>query len=214
MDRNMKKFTASMLATAAIVASLPASAATIPSTTSVTSTNTSYLSTTTFNTSNHDLNNIGTASWDFLFNPSFSLPGSSITEAWLIVSARQADDANDFINVNNTQLGALLPGTGNSEELTTFSLLPLFNTSGTWSASNTLSLALQLNYNAPSQSNKALTLEYATISLKFADVSNGNNNTDQNAPAAGAVPEPGTAALFGLGLAGALLAQRRQRRQG
>lgn len=211
----MKKITSSIFAAIGILAALPASATAISTTSQTTFTNTTYAKTLTFDVSNHAFTGTGLLDWTFLFDPSFSLPGSSISEAKLFVSARQATGANDFMSINNAPLvGALAAGNGNNPIETEYNLLSLFNTSATWSASNTLSLAMQLSYVAPSQANKALTLEYARVSLKFADVAGSTDNQNEsNAPAAANdLPEPGTAALLGLGLAGALLAQRRRRR--
>lgn len=211
----MKKLTTTVLAAIGLLAALPASATPIAYTSSFVATNTTYDKTLTFNVGNHAFLGSGVLDWTFLFDPSFSLPGSSISEAKLFVSARQATGANDFMSVNSAPLvGALLPGSGNSQQETAYNLLSLFNTSATWSASNPLSLAMQLSYVQPaSPGNKALTLEYARVSLKFSDITAGNGTDDNGAPqeAPGTVPEPGTAALFGLGLAGALLAQRRRK---
>ncbi|WP_229418317.1 PEP-CTERM sorting domain-containing protein [Massilia sp. Root351] len=210
----MKKLlTTSVLAAIGLLAALPASATTIAYTSTVATTNTTYAKTLTFDINNHAFLGSGVLDWTFLFNPSFSLLGTSISEAKLYVSARQATGANDFMSVNSSPLvGALLAGNGNNPIETEYNLLSLFNTNNTWSAGNPLSLAMQLNYAQPaSPDNKAMTLEYARVSLKFADITNNTNNNGGGGGSGNAVPEPGTAALFGLGLAGALLAQRRRR---
>ena len=208
----MKKLTTGLLAAIGLLAAVPASATTIGYTSAVVSTSTTYAKTLTFDITNHAFNGIGSLDWTFLFDPSFSLPGSSIATAKLFVSARQATGSNDIMSVNgNPLVGALAAGNGNNPIETEYNLYSLFNTGATWSASNTLSVNMQLDYNAPaSPANKAITLEYARVALTFADVGGSLNNGPSNA---NGVPEPGTAALFGLGLAGALLAQRRQRRQ-
>ncbi|KQW96891.1 hypothetical protein ASC94_08745 [Massilia sp. Root418] len=208
----MKKLTSSILAAIGLLAAVPASATAIAYTSASTSSSTTYQKTLTFDIANHAFNGVGVLDWTFLFDPSFSLPGSSIATAKLFVSARQATGSNDIISVNNTAMGALTAGSGNNPIETEYNLYSLFHTGATWSATNQLSLAMKLNYDAPgSPANKALSLEYARVALTFADT--GGAGGGGGGGSGNALPEPGTAALFGLGLAGALLAQRRQRRQ-
>jgi hypothetical protein len=207
----MKKLTTSLLAAIGLLAAVPASASAISYTSAVTATTSAYEKTLTFDIANHAFNGVGVLDWTFLFDPSFSLPGSSIATAKLYVSARQATGGDDIVSVNNTAMGALAAGAGNNPIETEYDLYSLFHTGATWSATNQLSLAMKLSYDAPgSPANKALSLEYARVALTFADIGGGAGG---GGGGSNAVPEPGTAALLGLGLAGALLAQRRQRRQ-
>ena len=139
----MKKFTTTVLAAVGMLAALSASATPIAYTSSFAASNTTYDKTLTFNVGNHAFLGSGVLDWTFLFDPAFNLPGSSISEAKLVVSTRQATDANDFMSVDNAPLvGALLTGNGNNPIETEYNLLSLFNTAATWSAGNQLSLAM------------------------------------------------------------------------
>lgn len=190
------KILRSLAALTALVLSLPASAALV-----------TYTDSYYFTNNDNILSGNSTISWTHAVSPDFYAPATS---ALLTVSAKRATGANDFIYLDLVKLGALNPGNNNSANtISTVFGLDLYASS--WIAGDLLHFSL--NYDTPSGNNNRLMMESSILSISYYEkplLPPPASQDDLPVPGA-AIPEPGTVALFGLGLAGLLATRRKSR---
>lgn len=188
------KILRTLAALTALVLSLPASAALV-----------TYTDSYYFTNNDSILSGKSTISWTHAVSPDFYAPATS---ALLTVNAKRATGANDFIYLDLVKLGALNPGNNNSANtISTVFGLGLYASS--WIAGDLLHFSL--NYDTPSGNNNRLTMESSILSISYYEKPLlPPSQNDLPVPGA-AIPEPGTVALFGLGLAGLLATRRKSR---
>jgi len=144
-----------------------------------------------------------------------SFPPDTVNSASLAITARRATESNDlmyyYVELDDTYLGFLLAGSGNSEQVTTFPLGTLFVNS-MWDAGALLNFRLDYSQpTGPGQSEK-MTLVSSLFTLdytKFGDGNNGGGGQDNGA----VVPEPSTVVLLGSGLLGLIYVGRKRSRK-